>query len=87
MKKFKKINYSLLVFLMYSSKLVALGAGYPDAIIVLGLAALYGYSMFLSSREPDQIQYDRALKTELDNIKANVNALKLEKSIKKPIKW
>lgn len=93
MEKLKKLkeflfgtNVALLGFSVYLVKLLIITPSIAEASIMAVVTGLYGYSMYMKSREPKSL--NQTVIEDLENIKAAVNALKLEKSLnKKPAKY
>ncbi len=62
-----QLNYAALAFLAYLIKLLAIGAGYPDALVIACLAGLCGYKMRMQLLQPRPV--DAELKAEIQEIK------------------
>ena len=83
---FLSTNFALVAFSAYVGKMVIVGTGFAEALALIPLSCLYGYSLYLNSKkvEPLSLQVSK----ELENIKSHVSALKVEKAInKKNVKY
>lgn len=74
-------DIATLAFIALSIKACAINIDYPEAMALACASAVYAYKAHLKSKRPDPIRINQEVKTELDNLKGAVNALKLEKTI------
>ena len=74
-----KIDYPTLLLSLIAGRCIIFGAGIGDAIAVIGLAALFGFTKYLKTKEEQPI--NAQLKQELSEMKSSINALKLAKSL------
>jgi len=83
MEKLKslKINFALLAFLCFTTKILAFSATIPDSIILLGLGTLYGYSQYLKRFQPYKLE-DAVMKDLLE-MKAALSKLNMIKAAEK----
>lgn len=75
----EKYNLPLIALLMFTGRLVVLGASLGDAIVVVALSALCGATAFAKSKIVPDVNGD--LKAELDNIKTTIAAIKLGRTL------
>lgn len=62
-----KANWPLIAFLLFSVRLVALGAGIGDAIAMFAFAGVYGFHYWSESQKEEPVN---------DKVKADVEYLK-----------
>jgi len=75
MKSLIQNHWESLLVACYSAKLIVFGAGFPDALIVVGFVALLGYKRFLETKvTPDA---NAELKAEVADIKSEMSKLSL----------
>lgn len=75
----KKINPALAATLIFATRLVILGASIGDAVALIGLCALYAYTLYLDSNKEEPI--NDQIKSEVEQLRNAVNALKVAKSL------
>ena len=75
MKSLIKAHWDSILIVCYCIKLIALGAGLPDALIILGFLGLLGYKQHLASKiVPDA---SAELRAEVADIKSEISKLSL----------
>lgn len=75
----RKINFALLAFVAFSIRMVALGASFSDAVVMLVLAAMYAYDRWLHfhpMRNSDKAWTEK-IERELADVRSAVAAVKL----------
>lgn len=75
----KKINFALLAFVAFSVRMVAMGATFSEALVMLVLAGMYAYDRYLHFhplRNSDKAWTEKVEK-ELAEVKSAVSAVKL----------
>lgn len=82
MSRYKRIlekikpNYALLALIAYLGKTLLISANYSDSIIISALCGLYGFSLYLKSREP-KVSIDQETRRELAIMKDTLSKLNL----------
>lgn len=82
-----KFNIVTAFFAIYLSKTVVFSPTYQDSIILLGLFSLLGFSLYLKSREPKEVNIQ--IKKDVQMLKDELGKVKLDKAVgpKKPFKF
>jgi hypothetical protein len=76
----KKINVPMVLLCLLSVATLASGEAYAIALVSLGLTALYGYSMYLKTRQIKSL--DEQVKQELEAIKSQMTGIAVKNNIK-----
>lgn len=74
-------NMIMVAYVAFVTRLVIYGANMGDAIAVLSLSALYGLDKYIKSRQQPPI--NTQMIREIENIKAAITTLKLEKTVRR----
>jgi len=74
-----KPHYPLILFILFSLRLIIKGSDLGEALALGVLASLYGYTLYLAHNKEKPI--NESIHTEIDNLKNTVNALKIAKSV------
>ncbi len=69
-----------LIFLIYSIRLIAVGATIGDAIALISLVGIYGFVKFMDRHRVEQYN---ELKEEIENLKNNIQSVKLSVGLRK----
>lgn len=75
----KNLSPSLALLVACIGRILVYGASIGDSIAVIGVSALYGYTLYLNTKTKADVPAE--IKQELGELKSAVNALKLGKSI------
>lgn len=79
-------NFALLAFVAYTAKTLTISTNVADALVLFCLAGLYGYDKYLSTKRI--VPINDAVIQELNNVKAIIQGMKLEKSsVRKDVKY
>lgn len=78
--KVKVITGLLIAFCLRSA---VLGASLADALAILSLSALCGFTMYIKTKEQEPA--DEAVKRDIADLKSAVGAIRLAKSYGKPL--
>jgi hypothetical protein len=84
----KHLNLPTLILSSFLIRLLVLGAGIGEALVIIGLSALYGYHLLLESKKQTPVNkeiVDRIVELEeqLSITKNKVNAINLASSMKR----
>lgn len=69
-----------LIFVIYSIRLISVGASIGDAIALISLVAIYGFMRFMDRQQVEQYN---ELKEEIENLKNNIQSVKLSVGLRK----
>lgn len=75
-----KMNFPLFLLITYLSKCLIFGTNIAEALVVFVLSGLYGYKLFLENKE---VKRNQEYINELNQIKNEINGLKMSLNIKK----
>lgn len=70
-----QINFALIALICFMVKMIAVSASIADAVIVLGLAGLYGYTQHLKRFQPYKL--DDAVAKDLIEVKSALTKLNM----------
>ena len=73
----KKIDVSLVLLSILTARIVIMGASIGDALALIGLAGLYGFTQFMTSRKIEVV--NETIKLDVEQLKNSVNGLKMAK--------
>jgi hypothetical protein len=76
------VNYAYLFALAVIVKAVVADISPAAMLVTAPILAYEAYKLYLKSKAPDPIRLNNELLRELDNLKAKINALSMEKSVK-----
>ena len=90
---FSNLNYAVLGFIAFSTRLVIFGASFADAAVLLGFAGLYGFSIYMKQHEVSKynekfkedvkIEFKKAAE-EIVKLNTKVSAVTLGGNLRKP---
>lgn len=72
-----KVNYPLILLSVFVGRLLVFGASLGDSFAVIGLAGLFGYSLFLQSKTKEPLN-EKTL-SEVESMKSIVAGLRMSK--------
>lgn len=72
-----QVNFSLIAFSCFMTKVLVLSATIPDSIILLGLGGLYGYTQYLRRFQPQPYKLDDIVMKDLLEVKAALSRMNL----------
>lgn len=75
---FQNLDYCVVAFMALLIRVITLGASYAEAIMMFALAGVYGYRLYLKSKEIKPL--DISVRQELESMKGTLDALKMEKT-------
>ena len=81
------INFALIGFVAYSSKLVVYGANYPDSIAFIAVCSLYGYNMYLKSKRPDKVRVNSEVQSQINEIQRQLRDTQMQNNLQKRPKF
>lgn len=73
-----QMNYALVAFACFMVKMLVVDASIADAVIVLGLGGLYGYTQYLKRFQPYKL--DDAVARDLVEVKSALSKLNMVRS-------
>lgn len=80
------INFALIAFIFYVSKIIIHGAALTDAIVIFPIIALYAYTLYLKSRTPAPMQLNAEVQSQINEIQRQIRDAQMEKNLKRPMK-
>lgn len=76
----KKVNYTLVIFILLGLRSVAVGSNIGDALAIIGVLGVVGFEKYLESKKGPDI--NAALREELDSIKSSMSAISIRNGVK-----
>jgi len=76
-----QINFALIAFSCFMTKVLLFSATIPDSIILLGIGGLYGYTQYLKRFQPYKL--DDAVMKDLIEVKTALSKLNFARSAEK----
>ncbi len=81
-EKLKNVNYSYLLVLGLVVKAIVSPFSAGTFLIALPVLGYEAYKLYLKNKEPDPIQINHEIQREVDQIKAKLSSLTMEKNVK-----
>jgi len=83
------INFALLGFTSYTSKLIIYGANISDALIFLSITAIYGYTLYLNSKKPTRVEINSEIQAQINDINKSIRDSQMRDNLgaAKKFKW
>ena len=76
-----QINFTLIAFLCFTIKILAVSATFPDSVILFSLGAVYSYGQYLKRFQPYKL--DEAVHKDLLEVKGVLTKLNLARALEK----
>ena len=83
MSLLRNIDFSLLIFLSLSIKIIAFKSDLTDVIALTAVSALYGFNLFLQKKYREENSLNVEIKEELGRLKDSLSAVKLSQAQKR----
>lgn len=85
----KLLNFPLVILSLFIIRLLITGASIGDSIVLLGLAALYGFYYYTETKKEPEINVEfkekfKQLQIEIENLRHAQNTIKIASQIKPP---
>jgi len=77
----EKVNYALILLVIFMAKMIIFDASIADSIIVLVLASTYGYTQYLKRFQPYNL--DEEVRKDLIEVKTALSKLNMVQSTDK----
>ncbi len=73
-------NFIVLMFSLLTLRSVLFGSNLSDAIVIIALCSLYGFQIWVKSKEKNVI--DNLVQRDLDDLKVAITGMQMKNSIK-----
>lgn len=76
------INFALIAFVGYVSKMLYFSPSLADAPIFLAICGIFAYDKYLKSKRPDPVRINDEVQAQINEIRKNIRDTQLKENIK-----